>query len=344
MRSKAIHFRNGRVSGDVSLLGGMLGPAEFLLPDNRAVQPFSVAPWIQDPKALLDTIPPILQNMRGEWPCVPFGVPELRTDLPTEWLQGLDSVESINDAFVHGFSANHVWTDLSTSSQEVALAIEYPSGHPVRKLSRNISVSNNNRLDFDLVIETDGPVDLPIGLHSVFKLPSTTGRAKLVVDSFQRAHTFPVAVEANRSILEPNRQVADLERVLRLDGRSVDLTRLPLADHTEELVLLELSEGTVKLQNYDELYEVVFTWDIKQFPSCLLWISNCGREFYPWNKRFQAIGIEPIAAAFDLGVIHSRNVSSPLQKMAIKTSCSLTGHDRFSYQIAVNSIGAQGRP
>ena len=138
--------------------------------------------------------------------------------------------------------------------------------------------------------------------------------------------------------------MADLERVLRLDGRSVDLTRLPLADHTEELVLLELSEGTVKLQNYDELYEVVFTWDIKQFPSCLLWISNCGREFYPWNKRFQAIGIEPIAAAFDLGVIHSRNVSSPLQKMAIKTSCSLTGHDRFSYQIAVNSIGAQGRP
>jgi hypothetical protein len=194
-----------------------------------------------------------------------------------------------------------------------------------------------------LLIETDRPVELPIGIHTVFRLPNTPGRAKLIVDSLKKAHTFPVSVEAHRSILEPNQQVAELERVLRLDGRSVDLTSLPLGDATEELVLLELSEGKVKLQNHDELYEVVLTWDIKQFPSCLLWISNYGRESYPWNKRFQAIGIEPIAAAFDLGVIHSRNLSSPLQKMAIKTSYSLTGHDRFKYQIAVNGIEANER-
>jgi hypothetical protein len=340
MSSKAIHFRNGRVSGNVSLLGGMLGPVEFLLPNNRAVQPFSVAPWNQDPENSLGAIPPILQNLSGEWPCVPFGVPELRRDLPVEWLQDLDSGESISDKFIHGFSSNHDWTDRSTSSHEVALAIDYPPDHPVRKLSRTISVSNNNQLNLDLVIETDRQVELPIGIHTVFKLPNKPGRAKLIVDSFKRAHTFPVSVEANRSILKPNQQMAELQRVLRLDGRSEDLTCLPLAEDTEELVLLELSEGMVKLQNLDELYEVVFTWDIKQFPSCLLWISNYGRETYPWNKRFQAIGIEPIAAAFDLGVVHSRNISSPLKKMGIKTSFSLTGCDRFTYQIAVNSIEA----
>jgi len=338
MSSKTVKFRDGGVSGEVSLLGGMLGPAEFLLPNNKVVQPFSVAPWITDPTNMVDKIPPILRNMRGEWPCVPFGMPGFRRDLPLDWLQGLDSVESIKDEFIHGFSSNHEWTDISTRSEEVVLSIEYPSDHPVRKLTRNISVSNRNQLKFDLAIETDRQVALPIGLHGVFKLPKKPGGAKLVIDSFKKAHTFPVAVEPNSSILVPNQKVAKLERVLRLDGSSVDLTRLPLVDYTEELVLLELTDGNIKLQNYDESYEVVFNWDITQFPSCLIWISNRGRDYYPWNNRFQAIGIEPIAAAFDLGVVHSRNPSSPLKKLGIKTTYPLKGLDRFTYQISVNSI------
>lgn len=320
------------------MLGAMLGPATFRLPKDKVVQPFAVAPWIDDPKNVLDTLPPILQNLRGEWPCVPFGVPELRTDLPSEWLQDIDKINSIEDDFIHGFSANHEWTDISTSSQEVNLTIDYPPNHPIRKLTRKIAVSSNDQLDFELSIETNKPVELPIGLHPVFRLPKKPGSAKLVIDSFKKAQTFPVSVESNISILAPNQQITELERVLRLDGSRVDLTCLPLADSTEELVLLDLSDGCVKLQNFDELYEVVLKWDIKQFPSCLLWISNYGRDYYPWNKRFLAIGIEPIASAFDLGVIHSRNPSSPLKKLGFKTSYSLQGLDHFNYQISVNSI------
>lgn len=338
MSSKTIKFRDGGVSGEVSLLGAMLGPAEFRLSNGKVVQPFCIAPWVDDPKNLIDTLPPILQNLRGEWPCVPFGVPIPRTDLPSEWLQGLDKAVSIEDDFIHGFSANHEWTDTSTSSRAVSLSIDYPLNHPVRKLTREISVSNDSELDFELSIETAGPVDLPIGLHPVFKLPKKPGSAKLVIDSFNKAHTFPVAVEPNISILAPNQQISQLEHVLRLDGSSIDLTSLPLVENTEELVLLDLSDGYVKLQNYDESYEVVLKWDIKQFPSCLLWISNYGRDYYPWNNRFLAIGIEPIASAFDLGVMHSRNPSSPLNKMGFKTSYSLQGFDRFAYQISVSSL------
>ncbi|MGJ8647533.1 MAG: hypothetical protein ACSHXJ_11575 [Marinomonas colpomeniae] len=344
MSNKTIDFQKGKVSGKVSLLGAMVGPVEFLLSNNKVVQPFSTAPWaneeksVNEEKNLIENLPPILKNIGGEWPCVPFGMPNAKRNLPLEWLHNIDCVEPIDESFMHGFSANHEWQDISNSLQEAELKIEYPLNHPVKKLRRKISVTDNNQLEFELLVETEKPVELPIGLHGTFKLPNKPGKAKLIIDSFKNAYTYPVIVEPNISILEPNQKIDDLEQVLRSDGCFEDMTTLPLENSTEELILLDLSVGRIQLQNHDECYEVVFEWDIEQFPSCLLWYSNKGRDYYPWNKRFQAIGIEPIASAFDLGVVHSRNIFSPLQKAGIKTGFTLDGTDRFSYKISVNTI------
>ncbi|ETX10124.1 hypothetical protein MUS1_04385 [Marinomonas ushuaiensis DSM 15871] len=338
MSNKAINFQKGNVSGKVSLLGAMVGPVQFRFSNDKVIQPFSIAPWANKEESKNDKLPPILKNLGGEWPCVPFGTPGTRRDLPPEWLRNIESVESVNEAFMHGFSSNHEWQDISKSSQEAELSIEYPLKHPVKGLNRKISVTDNNQLEFELLVETEQPVELPIGLHGTFKLPNKPGKAKLMIDSFKGAYTYPVTVEPGISILKPNQKIEDLEQVLRLDGRVENMTTLPLESVTEELILLDLSEGRIRLQNYDEGYEVVFEWNIEQFPSCLLWYSNKGRDYYPWNKRFQAMGIEPIASAFDLGVVHSRNASSPLREVGIKTGFRLEGEDRFSYRISVNEI------
>jgi hypothetical protein len=63
-------------------LGGMLGPVTFLLPDGRQVSPLHVAPWFDEPGRRDQ--PPILQELRGEWPCVPFGADGPRV-LPEGW-------------------------------------------------------------------------------------------------------------------------------------------------------------------------------------------------------------------------------------------------------------------
>jgi hypothetical protein len=48
-------------------------------------------------------------------------------------------------------------------------------------------------------------------------------------------------------------------------------------------------------------WSVTLDWDVDHFPSLLLWISNRGRAYAPWNSRHVALGVEPINAAFDLG-------------------------------------------
>ena len=83
-------FDWGGVRGEVAALGGMLGPVWFTLPDGPVVQSFAVAPWADDPPEKLNVLPPILRRLRGEFPCVPFGVSHARTDLPDRWMDGLD--------------------------------------------------------------------------------------------------------------------------------------------------------------------------------------------------------------------------------------------------------------
>ena len=84
-------------------------------------------------------------------------------------------------------------------------------------------------------------------------------------------------------------------------------------------------------------YAVDLSWDIATFPQCLLWLSNRGRKAYPWCGRFCAIGIEPVAASFDLGVTHSANRHAPFARSGTATQTPLSAREPFttSYSIAV---------
>lgn len=62
-------------------LGGMLGPVRFYLEDGRSISPLHVAPW--DDEDMSDQ-PGVLRRLRGDWPCIPFGVAPHR-QLPHPW-------------------------------------------------------------------------------------------------------------------------------------------------------------------------------------------------------------------------------------------------------------------
>src|SRR5579871_6424563 len=97
------------VRAEVQDLGAMLGPAVFTVGD-RTVQPFAIAPWADDPADRLASLPPLLRRLRGEWPCVPFGMPEPRRDLPDAWMAGLGRDEPVGDDQPHGAPSNSVWS------------------------------------------------------------------------------------------------------------------------------------------------------------------------------------------------------------------------------------------
>jgi len=332
-------FDWGGIRGEVAALGGMLGPVWFTLPDGPVVQPFAVAPWADDPPEKLNVLPPILRQLRGEFPCVPFGVSHARTDLPDRWMDGLDLSIPPADEFAHGYSANHKWHLLEQTDTTITIGIDYPEDHVVSRLKRRISLDGDLQIKIDLHIEMRRDAALPIGLHPIFALPVHSGAAHLSIPSLQSVRSFPVPVDEVSQCM-PDETADTLTQIRTKDGAMLDVTRLPLALQTEEFLAVSLTDGDVRLSDIQNGYAVSLSWDIDTFPRCLLWLSNRGRTAYPWCSRFCAIGIEPVAAAFDLGVAHSANRHAPFARSGTATQTPLSASEPFttSYSIAVGNL------
>ncbi len=332
----AIAWAHGMAS--VQSLGGMLGPVLFLLPDGRQVAPLHVAPWFHEPDRARH--PAIIRELRGEWPCVPFGADGPR-DLPDGWLA---TGESFAGAEVpHGHSANTEWRFTDLGPQSVELVCDYPDTHPVERLRRRIAaVPDAPALEVTLEIAVRRPCALPVGLHPTLRLP-VGGTATLVPPAFRQGRVFPLDVEPGQGLLEPGATFAALDAVPTRAGGAMSLLALPLAAETEELVQLCGVEGTVRLRHPAEGWQVRLDWDAGIFPSLLLWISNRGRHCPPWNGRHLALGVEPVCAAFDLGPAVS-NAPNPIAQAGVTTALHLDPAHPFvtRYRLGVEASAAVG--
>jgi len=309
--ARSLVWQHGVVS--VEDLGGMLGPTLFVLPDGRQVAPFQVAPWADDAG---DELPGILKRLRGEWPCVPFGFDADRQ--PMDGWGGSQSATTV-DPFSHGFSSNNAWRFEAATDGSIVLAIDYPGGHPIRGLRRTVTPDPNGAaLDFTLEIDVRADCILPLGLHPSFRLPGKVGAMRIEVSPNVGGMTFPAPVDdssifAQGALLEPWHDVP-----LR-SGARLDVRRVPLPQATEELVQLLEMPGHAALWNSAEGYRVRLSWNPEHYPSALLWFSNRGRTFAPWNGRHLALGLEPICAAFDLGQQVSA-AENPISRRGIATA------------------------
>lgn len=326
----AIAWAHGMAS--VQALGGMLGPVTFLLPDGRQVSPLHVAPWFDDPTRTAQ--PPILQELRGEWPCVPFG-----TDAPRALPEGWSATgETFDGAGVpHGHSSNAEWVFTETAPDHITLTCDYPDTHPIRRLTRTIAADPHApALDITLTVEARRTCRLPIGLHPTLRLP-TTGQARLDPPAFLNGRVFPLDVEPGKGLLQPGASFGVLAAVPCRDGGTLSLARLPLTEDTEELLQLCGVTGGFRL-HHPEGWTVALDWETQHFPSLLLWISNRGRAYAPWNSRHVALGVEPVNAAFDLGPAVS-TAPNPISAMGIPTAQTFHPDEPFitRYRIGVTA-------
>ncbi len=327
-----------RGEAEIQLLGGMLGPVRFRLENDRVVQPLAIAPWGDDRGAEHENLPGLLKRLRGEWPCVPFGEPDVPAGLPEAWRPA--ATNPVGSDF-HGYGANHPWVVEEQEEHAITIVSDYPEDHPVRRLRRRIAgLRRESRLAISLTIEVRREIEAPIALHPVFRLPANPERARLDLGRFDMGRVFPLPVEPGRSRLVPD-AVFETIRKVPAEAGTVGLDRLPLAFDTEELVQICGASGRATLTNEEEGYQVQLDFDPEVFSSILLWVSNRGRRSYPWNGRFVALGIEPVRAAFDLGPDVGCDPRNPIARAGYATALLLKPDAPFMtrYSIGVAGIG-----
>ena len=317
---------------EIQSLGGMLGPVEFISNSGKRIQPFHIAPWkeeIKDPY-----IPPILHRLRGEWPCVPFGSARSIKGLSSRW-EPLHWEES--EGLPHGYCSNEHWRLVEKNNQSIVIEIAYPDNNPIQSLKRIIKPNPKKpAIHLELHVQVRQNICLPIGLHPTFRLSTQPYTTNLQPGQFEYGLTFPGEFEPSACLLKPDSRFSSLDNITKYDGTTINLGKLPLENPTECLIQLCGIDGTFILNNTFDNYSVKLTWNKHHFPSCVLWISNYGRHYAPWNSKNLCVGIEPVNAAFDLG-FHVSLADNPILTNGIPTYVNFTENQiwKTTYQIEI---------
>ena len=308
----------------VRAVGGMIAPLDFDLGDGLHISPLHVAPWAG---ASDDSLPPLLAGLRGEWPCLPFGPARIPDNLPADW-----QAQAPDDAWDHGYCANHAWQLVEQSATQLTLAIDLPASDPVARLERTLRPDPHSPcLAVELLIHPRRDALIPFALHPTFVVPEDG--VVIVGGGYGAVHSYPMPAEPGVSRVQPNRSAASL-RALPVDGGgTLDVTALPLPFKTEELLQLADCRPPFVLRYPASRVEVLLDWDTAPLPDALLWISNGGRAHAPWSGSHYALGIEPNNSCFDLTRVATPPAAHPLAK---RTGLRLQAGvaTRITYQIS----------
>ena len=293
------HFDTIHNHGEESLvLGG--GPARLTctlrgghvrieLPDSagRWDSPHSLPPWQPGdyPGA-----PPLLQVLRGDFFCFPFGVTEGST-------------------YPHGETANRPWRVESTdrNSARLVLELEEMPGR-VTKLIR-FNPPSGALLQEHLIEGVEGQFNY--GHHPILYVPD--GATALLSTGPIRfgqvyPHGFAVVDQDEHSVLKDGARFSSLDRVECRDGSQSTLAEYPVRPVSEDLVMFTPEQPGIA---WNALSMPGYLWlglrRTADFPSTLLWMSNGGRPRPPWNGVHTGrIGIEDVCSYFHEGAHRSR--------------------------------------
>ncbi|MBL8895510.1 MAG: hypothetical protein JNJ53_12965 [Rhizobiales bacterium] len=311
--SAAVHIETEYGRGTVYPTAALFTDIEFKLPSGRWVRPMATAPWgeVLDP-----AIPGHLRRLGGEFFCLPFGGGGTVLDPVPGW-ESL-TMTPVNEP-MHGPAANQDWQIITHDTNSVRLSLDLPDEYLVSRIERYICLDTSSPsagATITLHIRRDGRV--PVAFHPILRLPENLSRLVLSA-SFEKGFTYPALIEPDRMACEPGQTFANLERVPKRRGDTVDLSRLPLGQKVDDVVLLAGMKAPLRGAFLDDGFELTVDWPHDLLPHCLVWIHDRGIDVPPWNGTYRGIGIEPLASAFDAPWAISTG-ENPLAKAGFPTA------------------------
>lgn len=244
--------------------------------------PLHAAPWREEPEIQQDeTLQLVNRRLAGDFLCMPFG---------------RDDVE---DGPIHGLPANSRWEVLS---EDVAHAEFRLLAKP-----RGATVTKRVHLVGPVLLQTHviegGTGEVTFAHHPMARMAEG---GRLSFSPKRAALTDPQPQYKGRNLWALNQLRGDLHLDCE-DGGQWDLHEYP-AGHTVEdfAILVEARDArlgwTVLMRNAEDDMLVVLK-DARLMPVTMLWISNGGRDFPPWNGRHTGvIGIEDGCTAGGTGL------------------------------------------
>lgn len=288
----------------------MLADCRFDLP-NGPFSPFAKAPWlgtVHDPAIIGH-----LRELGGDFVCVPFGSGGHQGYAPPDWAALMTGPPYRP---IHGPAADSDWTIVSADASSITLTLDYPESSPVLRLERVITVrAGTPALDFTLTIHARRDADISVGLHPIMRLPERAGGLELSAD-FAFGLLHPTQTGPGMA-----QDFTSLSKV-PWENTSLDLSHVPVATPNINVQLCGM-KGPLTAIYTDEGAGIILDWDRSLLPSLQIWHTDRGIAGKPWNGEYRGIGLEPIAAAFDLNDAVSTH-PNPINRRGVATAIRLS--------------------
>lgn len=269
------------ISLDFNPSGGNLWNFRVRTPNQRWVQPLHTASWAKHASSMDKNISLVERQLSGDFFCAPFGGGSKNP--------------------IHGWTANGLWLlQEAESASSSCLERRYQLEQTI--LGATVTKSLTLKAGHPFVYQTHrfsaGSGHLPVAHHAMIRAP---GGAKL---SFSR-RAFGVTPdspletdpEQGRSLLLYPQTFDRLDQVLTRDNKPTDLTTYPVMHEHEDLLVLACSSSdkiawSAALAQRDGFIFLSIK-DATALPETVLWMSNGGRYYPPWNSQHNAVlGIE----------------------------------------------------
>jgi hypothetical protein len=287
------------VEAFVTEKGGHLGPVTFER-SGRKIRPYSMAPWTEE--QFDPPLPAILQVLRGDFFCLPFGgnAKPFRGEVHP----------------AHGETANARWhfESLEKRGDRTCLRLSLAAKVRPGRVDKTISLidGQTNLYCRHLVSGMRGPMNL--GHHAMLKFPDEPGSGLISTSRFVYGQVFPQPFESAEqggyNSLKQGAEFDSLESVPMSNGEKADLSRYPARRGFEDLVMLVSDDQAPFAWTAAAFPKQRFVWfalkDPRVLRETIFWISNAGRHYPPWNSRHAGVlGLEEVTSFFHLGLAES---------------------------------------
>ena len=255
----------------------------------RTIRPLHRAPWAGSGETLPADVAPVERKLAGDFLCAPFA-------------------RSEGGAPIHGWTANGTWQAAGIVEAHGSVTASYDLRESVAgaSVSKEIMLVPGHPVVYQTHVLDGGAGKIPVAHHAMVHVP---GGARLSFSPKLRGRTPATPLETDpargRTVLASPQEFASLAAVRRADGGTADASFYPFDRGHEDLVVLTERPGSrvgwsAALARQDGFLFFAVK-DARALPQTVLWMSNGGRYYAPWNGRHLAVlGIEEAATGLHL--------------------------------------------
>jgi hypothetical protein len=298
--------------------------------DGRILEPLHRAPWIEEPR---ETQPPGLPEgvirLSGDFLCAPF------------------SVADVEKAPLHGWPANSPWAVVESAAIEGGWRATFRLTRTVMgaTVEKTLTLRDGHPFLYQEHAFVGGQGAISVAHHTMTVMKDG---GRLAFSPKRVAATPADATEPDpargRYLLAYPARTHDLAAFPAAAGGTTDLTDYRMDRRHEDFVtLVEAGHGGpgwTAVARRAEKDLVLVLKNPADLPVTMLWISNGGRDYAPWNGRHRGVlGIEDGRAAIG----HAASLGDNwLKREGVPTAFDLAEGRRIAFRQVVGAVPLDG--